>query len=394
VTTFCEFSVELNMNLANKPSREQCLFLSLAFSGTPSSVDTFTMAEKLSSAFSHEERTMNPETTMSPKTISTGGVSFLTNTYKQFANKSIQDCIKDGFPASFLHCQYPQAAESSINADVSTPEPGRSYLQAADGLGSISLPSSYGEYADVQIGVICNYAPDDELDDNGNPTLHFQLDTNGNFYNVTMRNLFTTMQTMMTRAVFLPDVAMLILLATVVVVDMCMLMGPTTGWSETKEYHFLSQCQLPSAKNIIAYVLSKCENLVGVMVFGQKAYDNILPWIRTHYSQKFLIQNVFLSHAACCPAAIAVVVPPVAFVVPPVVVLPLDVVEPPVVVSPVAVVVPRVAVIAPHRRAARCRHCVTCHRAARCRRLAARCHHLVTRRRRCAARCRRRAASL
>jgi hypothetical protein len=111
-----------------------------------------------------------------------------------------------------------------------------------------------------------------------------------------MRNLFTTMQTMMTHAGFLPDVAMLILLATVVVMDMCMLMGPTSGWPDTKEYHLLSQLQLPFAKNIIAYVLSKCENLVGVMVFGQKACGNILPWLRSHYSQKFLIQNVFLSH--------------------------------------------------------------------------------------------------
>ena len=32
------------------------------------------------------------------------------------------------------------------------------------------------------------------------------------------------------------------------------------------------------------------------MLFGQKAYDNIIPWLRTHYSQKFLIQNMFLSH--------------------------------------------------------------------------------------------------
>ena len=32
------------------------------------------------------------------------------------------------------------------------------------------------------------------------------------------------------------------------------------------------------------------------MVFGQKAYDVILPWLRTNYSQKILIQNVFLSH--------------------------------------------------------------------------------------------------
>ena len=175
--------------------------------GTPSSVDTFTMAEKSSCALSHEERTMIPET-------STVGVSFLTNAFKQFANKTVMECIKDGFPASFLCCQYPQATESSINADVSTSEPGRSYLQATDGLGPISFPSSYGEYADVQIGVICNYAPDDELDDNGNPTLHFQRDTNGNFYNVTMRNLFTTMQTMMTRSGFLPGVAMLFLLST------------------------------------------------------------------------------------------------------------------------------------------------------------------------------------
>jgi hypothetical protein len=75
-----------------------------------------------------------------------------------------------------------------------------------------------------------------------------------------------------------------------------MLMGPASGWSDTKEYHLLSQLQLPFAKNIIAYVLSKCKNLVGVMVFGQKAYDNILPWLRTRYSQEFLIKNVFLSH--------------------------------------------------------------------------------------------------
>ena len=90
---------------------------------------------------------------------------------------------------------------------------------------------------------------------------------------------------------------MLILLATVIVMNVCMLMGPTSGWLETKEYRFLLQFHLPFAKHIIAYVLSKRGNLVGVMVFGQKAYDNILlPWLRINYSQKFLIQNVFLSH--------------------------------------------------------------------------------------------------
>ena len=70
---------------------------------------------------------------------------------------------------------------------------------------------------------------------------------------------------------------MMILLATVAVMNTCMLMGPTSGWSETNEYRLLSQLQLSFAENIIAYVLRKCKNPVGVMVFGQKAYNNIMP---------------------------------------------------------------------------------------------------------------------
>jgi hypothetical protein len=61
---------------------------------------------------------------------------------------------------------------------------------------------------------------------------------------------------------------------------------------------FLLQFQLPFAKSIIAYVLRKCEHLVGVMVFGHKAAGNILPWLRRNFSQQILIQShgVFLSH--------------------------------------------------------------------------------------------------
>ena len=218
--------------------------------------------------------------------------------FKQFANKNIFECAKDGFPDAFLRCTNPQAAQSSINDDVSKSEPGRNYMQATDKLGPVSFPSSYGEYAAVRIAVILNYAPDDELDKKGNPTLHFQRDISGKFYNITIRNLFDTMQTLMCLAGFDPYVGMLILMSSVVVMDGCMLMGPTKGWSDTKEYHYLSQFQLPFAKNIIAYVLGKCENLVGVMVFGHKASENILPWLRDNYTKKLLIQrsNVFLSH--------------------------------------------------------------------------------------------------
>jgi hypothetical protein len=106
------------------------------------------------------------------------------------------------------------------------------------------------------------------------------------------------MQTMMCLAGFDPYVAMLILLSSVIVINTCMLMGPTKGWSETEEYHYLLQFQLPFAKNIIEYVLGKCKNLVGVMVFGHKASEDILPWLRDYYNKKLLIQGsaVFLSH--------------------------------------------------------------------------------------------------
>ncbi len=88
----------------------------------------------------------------------------------------------------------------------------------------------------------------------------------------------------------------MILLASVAMMDVCLLMSPASGWSKTEEYRLLSQFQLPFARDIIAYVLCKCDNLIGVMVFGHKAADNILRWLRINFSQKFLIQNVFLSH--------------------------------------------------------------------------------------------------
>ncbi len=87
-----------------------------------------------------------------------------------------------------------------------------------------------------------------------------------------------TIQTVMCCAGFFPDAGMMILLASVIVMDVCMLMGQTSGWSNTKEYCLLSQFQLTLARNIITYVLCKCKHLVGVVVFGHKAAGNILPW--------------------------------------------------------------------------------------------------------------------
>jgi len=131
-----------------------------------------TMVENLLNSFSNKERTIIPETMpqaldqpderVSPPTGRICGksnhsfksvlptfednlslkevVSLLTNTYKQLASKTIQDCIKDGFPSSFLHCQNPQALESSINVNNSKSEPKRIYSQATYDLGPILFP--------------------------------------------------------------------------------------------------------------------------------------------------------------------------------------------------------------------------------------------------------------
>ena len=56
-----------------------------------------------------------------------GWVSVLMDAFKQYANKNIFECAKDGFPGSFLCCMNLQAAQSSINDDVSKSEPGRNY---------------------------------------------------------------------------------------------------------------------------------------------------------------------------------------------------------------------------------------------------------------------------
>ena len=70
------------------------------------------------------------------------GVSVLMDAFKQFANKNIIECAKDGLPDAFLRCMNPQAAQLSINDDVSKSEPGRKYLHATDTLGPVSFPSS------------------------------------------------------------------------------------------------------------------------------------------------------------------------------------------------------------------------------------------------------------
>jgi hypothetical protein len=82
------------------------------------------------------------------------------------------------------------------------------------------------------------------------PHCIFNVTYPGNSSISTIRNLFDTMQTMMCLAGFDPYVAMLILLSSVIVMYTCMLMGPTKGWSDTEEYHYLS-CHFLRSSSLI-----------------------------------------------------------------------------------------------------------------------------------------------
>ena len=77
--------------------------------------------------------------------------------------------------------------------------------------------------------------------------LPFQHDAAKNLYNATMRNLYDTMQTI----IRVMEDSLMILMASAIVINSCMLIGPTTGWSDAVEYDLLLQFQLPFTKNII-----------------------------------------------------------------------------------------------------------------------------------------------
>jgi hypothetical protein len=121
--------------------------------------------------------------------------------------------------------------------------------RAIDSLVTISF---HGEYPAVRIGVVvCKYAPDRwQLDtwQEQQSVLPFQHDAAKNLYNATMRNLYDTMQTI----IRVMEDSLMIFMASAIAINSCMLIGPTSGWSDAVEYNLLSQFQLgPLQKNII-----------------------------------------------------------------------------------------------------------------------------------------------
>ena len=121
---------ELNNEFGLEPQKSAACFSLWLFHWTPSSDTSTTRTispETAPQALDQPGENVSPPTprthgksndSFKPEDNSTEGVSFLTDAYTQFANKPIQDCIKDGFPLPFLRCQNSRAPESSINADI------------------------------------------------------------------------------------------------------------------------------------------------------------------------------------------------------------------------------------------------------------------------------------
>ena len=115
---------ELNNEFGLEPQKSAACFSLWLFHWTPSSNASTTRTISPETAPQHRisQENVSPPTpkthgksndSFKPEDNSMEGVSFLTNAYTQFANKPIQDCIKDGFPLPFLRCQISRAPESS-----------------------------------------------------------------------------------------------------------------------------------------------------------------------------------------------------------------------------------------------------------------------------------------
>ena len=76
----------------------------------------------------------------------------------------------------------------------------------------------WAQYVPCRSNMVCNGFTHGK---NGYPTLHFKCDKARNFYNAFMRNMFCTIQTMMCHARFYPYVGMMILLASALVMYVC-----------------------------------------------------------------------------------------------------------------------------------------------------------------------------
>ncbi len=117
------------------------------------------------------------------------------------------------------------------------------------------------------------------------------------FYYHMMQNLFDTMKIILCFARFFPDVAEIILLNIVLVMNSTrMLMGPSKGLWGTVKYEYLSQYQLPHAQDIIItfWMVAKIV-LAPWCLFGKQTTNNILPWLHDDLTESFCFRGVTCS---------------------------------------------------------------------------------------------------
>jgi hypothetical protein len=155
-----------------------------------------------------------------------------------------------------------------------------------EGTGLLTKPGSHAiSLKHVNYIFVGTYAPWDRHNNN-NP---YRLNNTGNFSQFSINSLFTLMKCMLIEADFTPTIAHVILINKILWVD-CVVSKGMSSWPSDKqtkdEYEAMAWYQLGEVKNLIEAIVNKCDYLISLVMYGQKAKDSLLEWAYNTFSER------------------------------------------------------------------------------------------------------------
>ena len=202
-------------------------------------------------------------------------------------DRSIESC---DFPPEFLRCLDPIRHGMNCNIDIENEITSMSEWIALEkkleGTGELTKPGTHAiSLEHVAYIFVGSYAPWDRHNNN-NP---YRLNNTGNFAQFSINSMFTLMKMMLIQANFTPTIAHVILINKILWVD-CVVSKGTAIWASDKhtkdEYEAMAWYQLGEVKNLIKAIADRCDNLIVIVFYGQKAKDYLLDWAIDTFTER------------------------------------------------------------------------------------------------------------
>ena len=200
-------------------------------------------------------------------------------------DRSVESC---GFPPGFTSCLDPKrhGQNTKIETDITSMSEWIALEEKFEGTGILTKPGSRApdwKYVSYIFGG--SFAPWDRHN-NDEP---YRLNIMGNFAQFSINSLFMLMKSMLVEADFTPTIAHVILMNKILWVDCVVSKGMAT-WaldSKTKkEYKAMAWYQLGEVKNLIKAIADRCDYLIAIVFYGQKAKDSLLGWAINTFTER------------------------------------------------------------------------------------------------------------